>query len=319
MTSIERWNKIVDIFNRNKNSREQNVQIAWENIFSELFDYSRLDGDIDSQRPVKMGVSTKYPDIILRHNNEDLFVVELKRPVLHEGRDQLFSYLAQLKINIGVLICDNMYVYDFDYSGKENKHSVVEINFLNDNPLGIHFLDLFNKASFDKEKIKSFIAEYSEKKDAVKLIQDNITPELLRKLVQKHFETDFDAETVELAVSDYEFKCLPKELHDGTPVQQNYPSLQSISTQNYNNSLAPEVVLMIGDRAVSPREFKDRLLIKKIAKRFWYYKDKTAPEQDDWDASKFRSDSNLLGNIHSTKYRHWKTSGLIKLVCVIDE
>ena len=202
MNTVEKWNKIVDIFNKNKNSREQAVQTAWENIFSELFGYSRLDGDIDSQRPVKMGVSTKYPDIILCRNNEDLFVVELKRSVLNEGRDQLFSYLTQLKLDIGILICDRLYIYDFDFLSKENTHSVIEICFQNDNPLGLKFLDLFNKASFNKEKIKSFIAEYSEQKDAVKLIQENITPELLRQLVKKHFEPDFDAETVELAISE---------------------------------------------------------------------------------------------------------------------
>ena len=317
MNTVEKWNKIVDIFNKNKNSREQAVQTAWENIFSELFGYSRLDGDIDSQRPVKMGVSTKYPDIILCRNNEDLFVVELKRSVLNEGRDQLFSYLTQLKLDIGILICDRLYIYDFDFLSKENAHSVIEICFQNDNPLGLKFLDLFNKASFNKEKIKSFIAEYSEQKDAVKLIQENITPELLRQLVKKHFESDFDAETVELAISDYDFKCFLKTAQTISLIQPNFSTQQF--SQNYNNSDEPEVILIIGNRVVTPREFKDRLLITKFAKRIWYYKNKSETEQDTWDASKFRSDSNLLGNIHSTKYRHWKTSGLIKLVCIIDE
>lgn len=317
MNTTEKWNKIVELFNKNKNAPEQVVQIAWENIFSELFGYSRLDGDIDSQRPVKMGVSTKYPDIILRRNNEDLFVVELKRSVLHEGRDQLFSYLTQLKIDTGVLVCDRLYLYDFDFLSKDNRHSVVEINFLNDNPLGSKFLDLFNKTSFDKERIKSFMAEYSEKKDAVKTIQEKVTSELLRRLVKKHFEADFDAETIELAISGYDFKCFPKEAQPVSPMSSSFSAQHYL--QNYNNSDVPQVVLMIGSRVVSPREFKDMLLIKKLAKRFWYYKNKTEPEQDVWDATKFRPDSNLLGNIHSTKYRHWKTSGLVKIVCVIDE
>ncbi len=317
MDFTEKWNKIINIFNKNKNSPEQSVQTAWENIFSELFGYSRLDGDIDSQRPIKMGVSTKYPDIILRRNNEDLFVVELKRSILHEGRDQLFSYLTQLKIDVGVLICDRLYIYDFDYASKGNKHSFVEINFQNDNPLGIQFLDLFNKANFDREKIKLFIAEYSKQKDAINLIKENLTPELLRQLVKKHFEEDFNTETVELAISDYEFKCLPKSEHIISSSQQNYTV--SHPTQNYNNSIPPEVILMIENRVVSSKEFKKRLLITKFATRFWYYKDTPEPVQDSWDASKFRSDSNLLGNIHSTKYRNWQTSGLTKLVCVIDE
>ena len=65
--------------------------------------------------------------------------------------------------------------------------------------------------------------------------------------------------------------------------------------------------------------FKDRLLITKSATRFWYYNDKEEPEVDTWNAYSFRPDSNLMGNIHSTKYRYWKTSGLKKIVCAIKD
>ena len=147
----EKWNKIVEIVNRNKGSQEQMVQLAWESIFSELFGYSRLDGDIDSQRPVKMGVSTKYPDIIIKNGNEDLFIVELKRPILHEGQSQLFSYLNQLRMDLGLLICDKLYVYNYDCLSKEGDYSFIEIPFTNDNPNGIKLLDLLCKENFDKK------------------------------------------------------------------------------------------------------------------------------------------------------------------------
>ena len=201
----EKWNKIVEIVNRNKGSQEQMVQLAWESIFSELFGYSRLDGDIDSQRPVKMGVSTKYPDIIIKNGNEDLFIVELKRPILHEGQSQLFSYLNQLKMDLGLLICDKLYVYNYDCLSKETDYSFIEIPFSNDNPNGIKLLDLLGKENFDKSKVKDFIAEYAQAKDDIKIIREKISSELIKNLLIQHFEKDFSKETIDQALSEYNF------------------------------------------------------------------------------------------------------------------
>lgn len=313
----DKWNKIVEIYNKNKGSQEQMVQLAWESIFSELFGYSRLDGDIDSQRPVKMGVSTKYPDIIIRKNTEDLFIVELKRSVLHEGKDQLFSYLNQLKMELGVLICDKLYIYDYDRLSKDNDYSFVEIFFSKDNPTGIKFLELFTKVNFNKTEIKSFITEYAKKNDNVRIIQEKLTSEFLNTIVKEYFKKYFDSETVEAAISDYRFNCYTKNNFQITNNSCSSPTDSIMNKEDVSD--APEVVLMIGDRVVSSREFKDMLLIKKIANRFWYYKNKSEPERDTWNAYSFRPDSNLMGNIHSTKYRHWKKSGLTKIVCVISE
>ena len=101
------WNKIVSQYNKIRNCKEEIVQASWELLFSTIFNYS--DSEIDAQRAVQMGSSPKYPDIIIKNNNEDLFVVELKQYTLHIGQEQLFSYLNQLKIDIGILICDKLY------------------------------------------------------------------------------------------------------------------------------------------------------------------------------------------------------------------
>ena len=310
----EKWNKIVEIVNRNKGSQEQMVQLAWESIFSELFGYSRLDGDIDSQRPVKMGVSTKYPDIIIKNGNEDLFIVELKRPILHEGQSQLFSYLNQLRMDLGLLICDKLYVYNYDCLSKEGDYSFIEIPFTNDNPNGIKLLDLLCKENFDKNKVKDFIAEYAQAKDDIKIIREKISSELIKNLLIQHFEKDFSKETIEQALSEYNFNYSTH--NSGMTSYTVAPNVSSITSRT---SDGPEVILMIGEEVVSSKEFKDRLLITKSATRFWYYNDKEEPEVDTWNAYSFRPDSNLMGNIHSTKYRYWKTSGLKKIVCAIKD
>lgn len=50
MNYMDKWNIIVDQFNKNRKSKENEVQILWENIFSQIFDYSKLLGFLDAQK-----------------------------------------------------------------------------------------------------------------------------------------------------------------------------------------------------------------------------------------------------------------------------
>ncbi len=97
--------------------------------------------------------------------------------------------------------------------------------------------------------------------------------------------------------------------------------LHDTTSKSYHTSHSlenpPEVIFFIGGQQVSSSQFKQKLLQTKRAERTWIYSD-GREEKDFWDASKFSPESNLLGNIHSTKYRHWKTSGLAKIICEIS-
>ena len=146
-----KWNNIVNLFTSNNSKPEQTIQILWEKIFSEFFGYSTLLGDIDSQRAIAIGSSQRIiPDIIIKNSNKDLFIVELKQPQLQSGNEQLLSYLKLLKIEIGVLICNKLFLYYFDYNKPDNEQLFVEISFTENNPDGIKFLELFQKTNFNK-------------------------------------------------------------------------------------------------------------------------------------------------------------------------
>ena len=201
MSYIIHWNKIVSQYNKIRNNKEEVVQASWEFIFSTLFNYS--DSEIDSQRPVQMGSTPKYPDIILKNENEDLFVVELKQHTLHKGQDQLISYLNQLKVNIGILVCDNLYIYDFDYTARENTYSVLEIPFIQDNPNGSRFVELFSKDNFDKQKIKDFIKKCNENKDIVNEIKNEITSNLASELLKKYFKEKYTEIDIDKILAEY--------------------------------------------------------------------------------------------------------------------
>lgn len=204
------WNKIVSQVNKNMNSKEEIVQTSWELLFSTIFDYS--DSEIDPQRPVQMGVATKRADIVIKDGNSDLFVVELKRHMLHEGQEQLFSYLNQLKIDLGILVCDKLYIYDYDYTSKDNTYSFLEIPFTPDNPNGSRFVELFSKDNFDKQKIRDFIKESNNKKNAESEIKNELSSNLLMELLKNHFSNKYPIADVEKILSGYTFSIAEKNI-----------------------------------------------------------------------------------------------------------
>lgn len=313
MSYADSWNTIVSQFSKNINSKEEIVQNSWELLFCTIFNYSG--SDIDSQRSVKMGVMTKRADIVVKNGGEDLFIVELKRHALHEGQEQLFSYLNQLKVDLGVLVCDNLYVYDYDFTAKNDAYSVLEIPFANDDSNGARFVELFSKENFDKQKIKDFINEGNAKKQAESDMKNELSSELAVRLLKEYFAQKYptiEKAQIEKILAEYNVLVSKKALYTPATISQG-------SNENFSNTIStsPEIVLMIGDRVVSSSEFKSKLLEKKVAKRIWYYENKT--EEDVWDARGFKSESGLIGNIRSTKFRHWRTSKLKKLVCIISE
>lgn len=202
------WNKIVAQYNKNRTCKEEIVQTSWELLFSTIFNYS--DSDIVPQKPVQMGVETKRADILIKHGSEDLFVVELKRHTLHEGQGQLFSYLNQLKIDIGVLVCDKLYIYDFDYTKRDENYSFVEIDFTPDNSDGEKFVELFMSDNFDKQKIKDFIKNKNLSKNNIDMIRKELNNESVLQLLKNHFSEKYPGEDVENVLDEYQIEIRHK-------------------------------------------------------------------------------------------------------------
>ncbi len=208
MTFAELWNEIVSEYNDNLNCKEEIIQKSWEILFKLCFGYQKT--EIDPQRPVQMGVATKRADIVIKDGNSDLFVVELKRHMLHEGQEQLFSYLNQLKIDLGILVCDKLYIYDYDYTSKDNTYSFLEIPFTPDNPNGSRFVELFSKDNFDKQKIRDFIKESNDKKNAESEIKNELSANLISELLKKYFSEKFPGVNIERVLSDYNISITKK-------------------------------------------------------------------------------------------------------------
>lgn len=205
MDIIEKWNFLIECYNKNQTAHEKIIQQDWENLFAEIFGYSKLLKEVDAHRTMQIGATSRViPDIIIRstQENRDLFVVELKQHTILTGYEQLFSYLKLLKVDIGILICSKLYIYDYDTGKDDDNQSVLEIEFTKDNPDGIKFVELFSKGSFDKENIKQFIRERKVTKNNIQLIQDKIDQTLIYNLLKEHFTTHFSVEEFNEAVKD---------------------------------------------------------------------------------------------------------------------
>ena len=224
MSYTSSWNKIVAQYKKNSSSKEEIIQASWELLFSTIFDYS--DFEIVSQFSVKMGVETKRADILIKKDNTDLFVVELKRHTLHEGQEQLFSYLNQLKMDLGILVCDNLYIYDYDFTQKENSYSVLEIPFEQDNSNGTKFVELFSKENFDRQKIKDFIKESNSKKESEKNIRNELSAALITDLLKNHFSEKYPKIDVDKILDEYDISVTKKSAMQTTissaPPVSNY-------------------------------------------------------------------------------------------------
>lgn len=244
MTIVEKWNLLISHVQRKSFAKETEVQQLWENIFADadLFGYSRFNGEIDSQRTIHIGSYDRtVPDIIIREsiNKRDLFVVELKQysSIFDiKYKEQLFSYMRLLRLNIGVLICNKIYVFVLDHDDNEKS---IEITFTKDNPDGCKFVELFSKMNYSENSVRKFIEKNKELKSHVQEIQANLQPHSVIDIIKSHLSSNYSEEEIEIALKNIQItisfnaqmQATPKSL---SPIEtQLSPSRTYVSTSDY--------------------------------------------------------------------------------------
>jgi len=238
MTLAEKWNVIVEQHNKNLHATEAVVQGIWEKIFAEIFGYSSLAGEIDSQRTLRIGSTDRATaDIIIKSGGTDLFVVELKRHNTTFDRgaeEQLFSYLKLTGNNIGVLICDKIYVYACDFTKPDNEQDRAEIPFDKDISDGVKFVEMFSKATFGADAIKEFIYQKSQSVKNIAIIKQEITSELVVDLLRNHFSKKFTGFDFDEVVNDFKIIVTQKDT-PSLPITSYRPIYRPTSNVVGNN------------------------------------------------------------------------------------
>ena len=214
MNSTDKWNKIVALHKQYFRSPESTVQYVWENVFVEILGYSRLEGEVERHRNIYLGSTERViPDIIVKNQETDLFVVELKQhnaPFVLGMENQLFSYLKQLRNNVGILVCDKLYAYSYDYGKKDEEQLKVEIPFVENNADGVKLVEIFSKGGFDSKRVKAFVFEKNKFDLNVKAISKRITPALVAELIRECFAPKFSEEEIHAALAGFEISVSAK-------------------------------------------------------------------------------------------------------------
>lgn len=205
--SMNLWNKIVDCFNKHINSEEKVIQKNWEEIFNN-FGYSKFLGTLEAKKYIPIGNKRSLiPDIILKQNDAEICAVELKQetiPLDKDIEDQLFSYLKQGKLKTGVIICDKIYIYAYQYDKNDSEQSKISIDFEINNKDGELFVELFNSETFDHKKISKFVEEIINHNNNIKNIRDNLSKDIVVEALSNYFENKYSKEEVEEALDSIE-------------------------------------------------------------------------------------------------------------------
>lgn len=234
MTNSEIWNEIVDLVRENERRDERIIQNDWEKmILRQYLGFNK--SEIDSQRRLRIGSTDKKIDIMLKKDDDEICVIELKQHSFSKndgGQAQLFSYLNQLKkIKLGILVCDKLYVYNFDFKLDDDEQAFVEIPFEENDENGLSFVQFFQRQTLNLDEIVGWVNEkdrqrrdVERKRDRDRKIIDKIkaeiTDDLKRKLLRDYFvnKLNYDEPLFEKAYQEYSgknFTHLPPRGDDG--------------------------------------------------------------------------------------------------------
>ena len=159
----EKWNQFVYVLceAKKKDVDEDTYHTLIENQL-QLLNWMMYKGEICHKPNIPIG-NSKFiqPDILIKSDNEEQFVIEVKRPVhtqTERERVQLESYMRQLKLDVGIYIGEHIEVF-YDKPKSKDAVSVMRIPLEIDNKLGARFVEKFYRDNFSRDAIVSFCEE----------------------------------------------------------------------------------------------------------------------------------------------------------------
>lgn len=322
---MDKWNEMCFLIDEHKhnNSKEDFFQLGIENILDKILGWSKFRKELITKERTKVGSSnTIIPDIILRSNDNNLIVVELKRPnkSIENHKEQLFSYMRLHKVQFGLLIGEKLqFFYETPNDTKPAK-LISEISFLPNNLEGNQLIELLNKENFDEDKIIKFCNDKlnmfeieKEKKDLISFLKSEdgegyIIKLLADDLYRKHNEDFIDEIISQISinvVASFSEIIINKHLKTNTVINNFQTTYEKLPLEFIPND---------------KKLFKDLLIKNKFAKLTYHYSNGTTEEKD-WIVRDFKETSNLIGNLRSrpeTRKKNWKEYGIIKIVAKIE-
>lgn len=323
----ELWEEIC--FDLHNSSNSMSEELYEQKIIMSLgkMGWKQFKGEIVLKQNIPVGsVQSIIPDIIVKSQDKNIsFVIEVKKPSIsltENNRNQLFSYMRQLKLDFGILFGEKIQIfYDGELSSSSNPIQLKTIEFDN-NDSNLDFIKVFNKDLFSTENLQG----YAKKRINI-VNSQNEKNELMAKILSTQFASelkeqaklilldDWNEEIIDDIMKEFIISINTKDQHyeTVTPIQ---PQRSPVTTASNHFKDKVEYVFYPPDE----REFKRQLLQNKHAHIKIFYRD-GREEYKSWNASRFTEDSNLRGNINSkTWFRqdYVQRNGVIKAIFSIN-
>ena len=160
---IEKWNYFVyDLCEaKKKDDDEDSFHTLIETQLQHL-GWAKFKGEICHKPNIHIGNNNRIePDILIKRDGEDQFVIEVKRPSHKQSKkdvEQLLSYMRLLKLSVGIYIGEHLEIF-YDMPTSKEPVSIMMVPLEIDNKLGARFVGKFSKADFSKEAIVDFCEE----------------------------------------------------------------------------------------------------------------------------------------------------------------
>lgn len=160
---IEKWNYFVyDLCEAKKKDVDEDSFHALIETQLQHLGWAKYKGEICHKQNIHLGNSNRIePDILIKRDCEDEFVIEVKRPShkqIKKDVDQLLSYMRILKLNVGIYIGEYIEVF-YDLPSSKEAVSVMKVPLEINNKLGAKFVERFDKENFSQESIVDFCEE----------------------------------------------------------------------------------------------------------------------------------------------------------------
>ena len=250
----EKWNQFVyDLCDAQQRDVDENEYHRLIETQFQLLGWAKYRGEICHKPNIPIGNNNFIqPDILMKRDGEELFVIEVKRPIHSISQreiQQLESYMRQRKIKFGVYIGEHIELF-YDKPESTEAVSVLIIPLELNNKFGELFVELFGKDRFSSNSLTEFCEKrISEKQQELKKIEaqkylvangEAIVTDKLKQYLKNDCKDSFSEEEIEEIMSGLTISVLPKTVLRGAPL----PSVSSIrdmslSTISINVSKKP--------------------------------------------------------------------------------
>lgn len=211
---MELWNEINFILS--EKVRPGTSEANYEKHIIEalrLLGWSEFRGEVKVRPSFNIGAASRItPDIVVRSEEKNIFLVEVKQPDLPFNSrylDQTKSYLRCLKLEFGIIVGKKIWLLYDGYLSNNEPVLFREIEFQQDNSKGQEFSQLFSKSTFDPAKIESLVQKrILEKRDQkqVRILEKQLLTKdyeiEIKDLLKKQLQEKFSDTVIEKALKD---------------------------------------------------------------------------------------------------------------------